>query len=78
MLYLGYKPCLADHDIWLNPEVREDGVEYYSYILCYINDILGVHHNARPDLDRIDQFMKLKEGSVGDPDIYLGIKLKKV
>ena len=26
---IGYKPCLADPDIWLNPEVRDDSVEYY-------------------------------------------------
>ena len=37
-----------------------------------------VHHNSRPDLDCIDWFMKLKEGSVGDPYIYLGVKLEKV
>ena len=27
---LGYKPCLDDPDIWLNLELRDDGVEYYS------------------------------------------------
>ena len=37
-----------------------------------------IHHDDRPILDRIDKFMKLKESSVGDPDIYLGAKLKKV
>ena len=44
------------------------------YILCYVDDILVFHHNSRPDLYRIDQFMKLKEFSVGEPDIYLGAK----
>ena len=37
-----------------------------------------IHHDSRPILDRIDKFMKLKESSVGDPDIYLGAKLNKV
>ena len=36
------------------------------------------HHDVRPILDSIDKFMKLKEISVGDPDIYLGAKLKKL
>ena len=58
--------------------MRDDGVEYYSYILCYVEDILVVHHNSRTDLDRIGKFMKLKEDYVGNPDIYLGAKLKKV
>ena len=31
-----------------------------------------------PDLNHIDQFIKLKEGSAGNPDIYLGAKLKNV
>ena len=37
-----------------------------------------IHHDARPILDRIEKFMKIKESSVGDPDINLGDKLKKV
>ena len=57
---LGYKPCLADTYIWLNPEVSDDGVEYYSYILCYVDDILVVYHNARSALDQIDQFINLR------------------
>ena len=75
---LGYVPCLADPDLWLKEQSRPDGSMYYSYILCYVDDILVVHHDARPVLDKIDKYMKLKEGSVGDPDIYLGAKLKKV
>ena len=37
-----------------------------------------IHEDARPVLDRIDKFMKLKASSIGDPDIYLGAKLRKV
>ena len=74
---IGYKPCLADPDLWLKPELREYVVEYYSYTLCYVDDILVVHHDVRPALDHIDQFMKSKEGSVGNPDIYLGAKFKQ-
>ena len=62
----------------LKAESRTDGTEYYLYILCYVDDILVVHHDARPMLDCIDKFMKLNEGSVDDPDIYLGARLKKV
>ena len=78
MSNIGYKPCLADPDLWLKPELREYVVEYYSYILCYVDDILVVHHDTRPSLDCIEHFMKFKEGYVGDPDIYLGAKLNKV
>ena len=57
---LGYKPCLADSNLWLNPELSNDGAEYYLYILYYVGDINAVHNDSRPDLDRIDQLMKLK------------------
>ena len=44
---MGYQSCKADPDLWLKPETRpEDGVKYYSYILCYVDDILCIHHNA--------------------------------
>ena len=74
---LGYKPCLEDPDLWLKSQ-NQDGIDYYSYILCYVDDIMVIHHDARPILDRIDNSLKLKESSVDEPDIYLGAKLKKV
>ena len=77
MAALGYKPCLADPDIWLKAH-NQDGIDYYSYILCYVDDIMVIHHDTRPILDRIYKFMKLKESSIGNPDIYLGAKLNKV
>ena len=76
MRSLEYKSCLADPDLWMKAEVRSDGVEYYSYILNYVDDILVIHEKPRPILDKIDKYMKLKPDSVGPPDIYLGAKLK--
>ena len=77
MAVLGYKPCLADPNLWLKSQIQ-DGIDCYSYILCYVDEIMLIHHDARSILDRIDKFMNLKEISVGDPDIYLGANLKKV
>ena len=79
MQHLGYTPCLADPDLWMKPEVRpDDGVAYYAYILCYVDDILSIAHNAEDVLRRLDKYFMLKPGSLGDPDIYLGAKLKKM
>ena len=40
MKSLGYESCKADPDLWLKPEIRpNDGVKYYSYLLCYVDDI---------------------------------------
>ena len=75
---LGYTSCLADPDLWLKAETRPDKSTYYSYILCYVDDILVIHHDPMPILGRIDKFMKLKDKSVGDPDTYLGARLSQV
>ena len=70
------RAVLADPDLWMKPEVVDD-FKYYSYILCYVDDIMVIHHDVRPVLDLVDKYMKLKESSVGDPDIYLGAKIRK-
>ena len=45
---LEYQSCKADLDLWLKEEIKpEDGVKYYSYLLCCVDDILFIHHNAR-------------------------------
>jgi hypothetical protein len=62
---MGYTSCKADPDLWLKAVTRpEDNVHYYAYILCYVDDILCIHHDLMPS-------------SVGNPDIYLGAKLKE-
>ena len=44
---LGYQSCTADADVWLKAETRlDDGFKYYSYILCYVDDVLCLHHDA--------------------------------
>ena len=77
MCHLGYKPCLADPYLWYKPEVRgEDKYKYYSYVLLYVDDCLHIHHSTEEELSKIDEFFKMKAGSIGDPDIYLGAKVK--
>ena len=56
----------------------DDNEAYYLYILCYVDDILVIHNDASPVLDKIDKFMKLKEGSAGDPKTYMDAKMKKI
>ena len=79
MRTLGYVPCKADPDLWMKPAIRpDDGFEYYSYILFYVDDCLAINHDADQCLKDIDKFFPMKPGSIGDPDIYLGAKLRQV
>ena len=54
MRSLGYKSCLADPDLWMRPQ-NVGNFKYYSYILCYVDDIVVVHHDARPTYTGYDQ-----------------------
>jgi hypothetical protein len=53
MRHLGSEPCRADPDLWKMPRVRDDGLEYYSYVLIYVDDILVISHEAIDDLRKI-------------------------
>ena len=77
MCHLGYHSCLADPDLWYKPMVRpEANFKYYSYVLLYVDHCLCICHNAEHELHKIDEFFKMKDGSIGDPDIHLGAKVK--
>ena len=56
----------------------EDKLKYYSYILCYVDDILCINHYPDDVLNKLNRYVPLKSGSVGSPDMYLGTKLKHI
>jgi hypothetical protein len=75
---MGYRSCKADPDLWLKAVTRpEDNVCYYAYTLCYVDDILCIHHDPMSVMNEINDYLPLKPSSVGNPDIYLGAKLKE-
>ena len=77
MRQMRYTSCKADPDLRLKAETRpDDNYKYYSYILCFVDDILVVHHDAMSVLAQINSYLPLKPFLVGDPDVYLGAKLR--
>jgi hypothetical protein len=78
MRQMGHTSCKADPDLWLKAVIRpEDNVHYYAYILCYVDNILCIHHDPMSVMGEINKYLPLKPSPVGDPDIYLGAKLKE-
>ena len=76
MRTLEWRPCLADPDLWMKPMMRaDDNSEYYAYILLYVDDCLAISKDATKELHALDHYFKMKKGSIGDPDMYLGAKL---
>ncbi len=46
MRQMSYTSCKADPDLWYKADTRPaDNFRYYAYILCYVDDILCIHHN---------------------------------
>jgi hypothetical protein len=56
MQHLGYTSCPANPDLWYKEVKRPvTGVLYYPYILIYVDDMLCIHHEAMPVLDKLDR-----------------------
>jgi hypothetical protein len=76
--HLGWKLFRADRDIWMKAETcPEDGMMYWAYIMIYVDYILCVHHEPGTPMVKLDEYFKMKEGSIQVPTFYLGAKLKK-
>ena len=78
MSQLGYTSCKADPDLWMKAATRpDDGQKYWTYVLFYVDDCLAIDCDAEGVLREIDRFFKMKPGSIGRPDLYLGSKLRE-
>ena len=69
---IGFKSTKADPDVWIHPAVKPDRTNCYEYIMCYVNDILSVSHDAKPILQSLQGQFKLKVDKIEPPDMYLG------
>ena len=78
MSHLGYHPCCADPDLWMRLGKLKNGVDYYEYILLYVDDCLVVSDSPGESLQKLGKYFRLKKGSVGPPTLYLGEKITKV
>ena len=76
MQELGHQSYDADLNLWMKAEYRtEDKLENYSFILCYVDDILCIHNDPDYVLNKLNGYVMLKHCSVRSPNIYLGTKL---
>jgi hypothetical protein len=76
MKHLGLNPCRSDRDLWMKAETRPDnGVLYWDYIMIYVDAILCVHKDTGSTLEKLDEYLKMKEGYIQVPTFYLGAKM---
>ena len=75
---IGFIPTCADPDVWCRPAVKPDAFEYYEYILCYVDDLLVISHDAEKVLKSVQDTFKFKDDKIDKPDVYLGARLDKM
>ena len=69
MCELRYRSSDAGPDPWIKAEYNaEDKLEYYTYILCYVDEILCIHHDLDNALNNLNGYVPWS--------MYLGTKLK--
>jgi len=69
---LGYRPTLADPDVWLKAATKKDGSKYYEMVLTYVDDVISFSENPMRVIDGIKAIFKLKGDKAEVPDMYLG------
>jgi hypothetical protein len=52
---MGFTACLADSDVWLQPNVKPGGDTYHEYVLVYVDDIPDVSHDPRAIMDNLSK-----------------------
>jgi len=65
-----------DPDLWYRPATKEDGFEYYEYILVYVDDILVVSATPPPVMKTLQKAYRLKNTPC-EPSDYLGATIKQ-
>ena len=58
--------------------ITSDGIEYYAYILVYVDDILIIDKNPEQYMDLLKNTYTVKPSSIVEPKKILGANINKV
>ena len=72
---MGFRPSLADPDVWMRAAVKPDGFKYWEYVLTYVDDLLAISHDPKSIMKSIQKNFKLKDDKMEVPETYLGAEL---
>ena len=65
----------ADPDVWRRPAKKANGKECHEYIICYVDDLLGISVDATKVLQGIQAVFKFKDDKIVRPEVFLGAQL---
>ena len=60
MDHLGYSPYRADPDLWMRLAKLDNGLDYYEYMLLYVDDCLVISVNSEESLNKLGKYFTLK------------------
>ena len=73
MQELGCKSCDTDPNPLIKPEFRSEvKLEFYSYILCNVDETICIHNDPDGVLIKLNCYMLVKPSSVRWSDVYFG------
>ena len=72
---IGFKSSLTNPDLWYKPMITLKGIDYYAYILVFVDDILIIDKNPERFMDFLKDAYTLKLSSIR---VYLEIDISKV
>jgi hypothetical protein len=63
----------------VHPSIKEDGADYYLYVLLYVDDILGIMEKSEAFIqNELASRFVVKTDSISKPTQYLGNKVSQV
>ena len=74
---LKFTPSKGDPDVYLKRKRKSNGDAYYAYLIVYVDDLLSIDVDPDATIRQIGETFRIKEGSVGFPDMYLGANIRK-
>ena len=60
---------LTDPDVWMKPGRKSDDLEYYEYVLLYVDDCLAISENPKALLEQIDNLFNIIASSIPNNNI---------
>ena len=57
---IGYFSTKGDTDVWIQPEVKPDCIEWHEMLLCYVDNLLSIYATPMKNIEGIKAVFKLK------------------
>ena len=65
---MGFESFKSDPDVWFSSAMKDDGTDYYQYVLIYIDNILAIMKNPEDFIrHELGKIFVVKPNSIGPP-----------